>query len=52
VLLTQIDLAEKDETAAEEHLKALSAAMQQAPNPATYQLACHAALPAAEHSET
>jgi hypothetical protein len=51
VLLTQIDLAVNNDTAAAEHLKALLDAMQKAPNPATYQLACHAALPAASKKE-
>lgn len=51
VLLTQIDLAVNNDTAAAGHLKALLDAMQKAPNPATYQLACHAALPAASKKE-
>ncbi len=51
VLLTKIDLAVSDDKAAVEHLKALSEAMQKTPNPATYQLACHAALPAASNKE-
>ncbi|MCA9009658.1 MAG: DUF1583 domain-containing protein [Planctomycetaceae bacterium] len=51
VLLTQIDLAIDDEKAAAEHLQALAESMQKAPNPATFQLACHAALPAADRKE-
>ena len=48
VLLTQVDLSIDDESAAVAHLTELAAAMLQAPNPAAYQLACHAALPAAD----
>ncbi|MDA1231654.1 MAG: DUF1583 domain-containing protein, partial [Planctomycetota bacterium] len=51
VLLTQIDLVIDDDKAAVEHLKSLSDSMQKAPNAATYQLACHAALPAAHRTE-
>ena len=48
VLLTQADLAVSEENAAAEHLKELAESLQKAPNPAMYQLACHAALPAAD----
>lgn len=51
VLLTQVDLATDENTAAVAHLKELADAMQKAPSPATYQLACHAALPAANKGE-